>query len=395
MALDSPAQTADYPQTDRPDSPASPLRSLYMAIELSAKQWKIAFSDGGTKDRVQTLERHADRLCLRADLEKMIGRLKRRFGLPDDAQVFSCMEAGRDGFWPHRFVEAMGIHNVVVDPASMRVNRRSRRAKTDRLDARQLLADLVRYHAGDRKVWSVIRIPTPQQEDDRRLHRELEAAKEERTKQGQRIGSILATMGGTTASPATVLRKLDSLTQWDGSPLPLGVREQLERAATRYQLVHKQILEMQKVQRKAMENPVTPELKAVDRLTWLAGIGLDSAWLLEFEFFAWRKFKNRRQVAGAVGLCGTPYNTGSSTREQGISKAGNPMVRTRMIELAWLWLRYQPDHKLSRWFQEKFAGGGSRRKRAGIVAVARRLLIELWHFAEHGVVPAGVRGRVA
>ncbi len=399
MALDTPTQTADYlPTTPQDSPPRPPIPStpvLFMAIELASKQWKIAFSDGGTKEIVRELKHERSIAKLREQLTVVIAQMKRRFGLADDVVVISCMEAGRDGFWPHRLLSEMGLRNVVIDPASVRVNRRSRRAKTDRLDAVMMLADLVRYHGGDTQVWSAVRAPSPDQEDARRLHREIERAKEERTEQSQRIQSILATLG-STATVGDVLKRLDRLVQWDGSTIPPGVRAQLQRAADRYRLVNLQILEMQKEQRAALEAETkTKELRAVECLTWLRGVGLDSAWLLVFEFFSWRKFENRRQVAGAAGLGGTPFNTGQSTREQGISKAGNPMVRTRMVELAWLWLRYQPEHKLSRWFQEKFASAGARRKRAGIVALARRLLIVFWHFAEHGVVPDGAVVRVA
>lgn len=389
MALSSPTQAQDYPRPTITDSPQPEAkRALYMAIELSSQNWKIAFSDGGRKDIVKTLERKADSKVMRRELSGLLAGMRRRFSLPEDAPVRSCMEAGRDGFWPHRFLQPLGIHNVVVDPASMRTNRRARRAKTDRIDARQMLADLVRFHAGDDLVWAVLRIPTVEQEDARRLHRELERVKSERTKHRQRIMSILATVG-SVASVGDVLKDLKNVRQWDGSWLPAGVRNQLVSAAERFKFTDGQVKSMERVQREALKKVDTPELRAVERLTMLRGIGEGSAWMLVFEFFAWRKFQNRRQVAGAVGLGGTPHNTGMSAREQGISKAGNPMIRTRMIELAWLWLRYQPRHKISRWFRERFADAGGRRKRAGIVGVARRLLIELWHLAEHGVVPEG------
>jgi transposase len=207
-------------------------------------------------------------------------RAKARCGLDPQARIHSCYEAGRDGWWLHRWLTAQGIDNLVVDAASIEVNRRARRAKTDRLDGDKLPAMLRRYHAGER-VWSVLREPTPEQEDARRTHREVK------------------------------------------------------------------------------------------------------------EVFGWRRFANRREVAGCLGLTPTPYDSGDSQIEQGISKAGNRRARTMLVELAWRWLRLQPDSLLTQWFNRRFAANGKRMRRVGIVALARRLAIALWRYLEHGEIPAG------
>ena len=374
MALTPATQTSPYPD---------PVR-LYMAIELSASKWGLALSAGGQRIREKSI-RGGD--C--TQLLEEIAAAKKRFGLAQDAKVISCYEAGRDGFWVDRLLGQLGIENVVVDAASMKVDRRARRAKTDRIDARRLLADLIRHHRGEKDVWKVARVPSAEQEDKRRLHRNLERLKKEKTQHRSRIFSLLATQGVRPGNLKIFLAALDAAKIWDGKPLPPALKAEIERERDRLRLVEEQIRAITKEQREQLKQASSPELAMVNVLTKLRGIGVDSAWILVMEFFAWREFKNRGEVGGAAGLVGTPYDSGSSEREQGISKAGNPLVRTRMVELAWLWIRFQPQSELSQWFLGRFAGGGSRLRRVGIVAVARKLLIDLWHLVEHGAVPRG------
>ena len=357
---------------------------LYMAMELSASKWRLAFSPGGQRIRARVIGAGD---C--EGLVREIAAARKRFGLSEEAKVVSCYEAGRDGFWIHRRLSDLGIDNVVIDPASMRVNRRARRAKTDAIDAKQLLSDLIRHARGEKDVWRVVRIPSETQEDQRRLHRELERLKKERTQHRVRMQSLLVTLGVPSGHLKTFLVELDAVRIWNGRPLPPGLKVEIERERDRLRLVEEQIRAIRKEQRRQLKQANTPELRTIQLLARLRGIGVDSAWLIGMEMFAWRKFNNRREVGGASGLTGTPYNSGSSEHEQGISKAGNPLVRTRAIELAWLWLHYQPHSELSRWFTRRYARGGSRMRRVGIVAVARKLLIDLWHLVEHGVVPRG------
>jgi transposase len=341
-------------------------------------------SAGGQRIREKTI-RAGDREALVGE----IAAAKKRFGLAEDAKVLSCYEAGRDGFWIHRLLSELGIENVVVDPASMRVNRRSRRAKTDAIDGKQLLADLIRHARGEQDIWRVVRVPSEKQEDQRRLHRELERLKKERTQHRVRMLSLLVTQGVPSGYLKTFLVELDGVRTWNGRPLPPGLKAEIERERDRLRLVEEQVRAIKREQRRQLREPKSPALGMIKALGRLRGIGIDSAWLLGMEMFAWREFNNRREVGGASGLTGTPYNSGSSEHEQGISKAGNPLVRTRAIELAWLWIQYQPHSDLSQWFMKRYAGGGSRMRRVGIVAVARKLLIALWHLVEHGVVPRG------
>jgi transposase len=355
-----------------------------MAIELSASRWRLALSAGGQRIRESSVGA-GDRTRLALE----ISAAKKRFGLPEDAKVISCYEAGRDGFWVDRLLSELGIENVVIDAASMKVNRRARRAKTDKIDARQLLADLIRHARGEKDVWKVVRVPSEEQEDRRRLHRGLERLKEEKKQHRSRIFSLLATQGVRPRNLSVFLRDLDAARIWDGSPLPPGLKAEIIQERDRLRLVKDQIWAIKKQQREQLEQASSPELAKIQLLAKLRGIGVDSAWVMVMEMFGWREFNNRREVGGAVGLGGTPYSSGATEGEQGISKAGNPLVRTKAIELAWLWIRYQPRSELSQWFTRRFAGGGSRMRRVGIVAVARKLLIALWHLVEHGVVPPG------
>lgn len=366
-------------------SPDSPTPHLYVALDLSLVKWQAAAS--AREGRV------IGRRLVPGDAAGLVAwldRAKADLGLPATAPVRSCYEAGRDAFWVHRFLERLGIEDVVVDPASLRVSRRKRRVKTDRRDAQLLLMDLVLCHAGQKDVWSVVRIPSEEAEDDRRLHRCHERVKKERAQHRTRIFSLLATQGVYPDRLDRVLEQLEDLRTWHDQPLPVGLRIEIERERARLAMAQAQIREIEKEQR-VRATLQSPQMKKVRVLASLRGIGIDTAWLLVMEFFGWREFANRREVASAAGLGGSAFSSGSDDREQGVSKAGNARVRHRMVEIAWLWLRFQPHSRLTQWFRAKFASGGARQRRVGIVAVARRLLIELWHFVEHDVVPPGAK----
>lgn len=357
---------------------------LYMALELSDKSWKVAFSAGGVKVR-----QHAVDGGDRAGLLRVIEKAKARFGLAATAKVLCCYEAGRDGFWVHRFLTQAGIENRVVDSSSIEVKRRSRRAKTDRLDAGKLLSMLVRDCAGERDVWQVLRVPTREEEDARRTHRELERLKREHTAHVNRIGSLLAVQGLRAKNVGG--RGWDERLKAHCEALGAHEAAELVRESARLKLVKEQMREIEARQRELLHS--AQGLKIL-QLARLSGIGVKSAWMLFYEFF-WRRFNNRREVGSCAGLTGTPYQSGESSREQGISKAGNKRVRWLMTELAWSWLRWQPQSELSRWYGRRFGGGGARLRRIGIVALARRLLIAIWRYLEHGVIPAGARLKTA
>jgi len=361
---------------------------LHLAFELSWGQWKLAFTIGhGQPARLRTVAAR--------DLAALLGEIakaKRRFGLADDAAVVSCYEAGRDGFWLHRWLTKHGIANSIVDSASIEVNRRKRRAKSDRLDAAKLVSMLLRFHAGEKKVWSVVRVPDAADEDRRQLHRELIAVQDERTEHINRIKGLLAGQG--IALPTVTAKfpeALQRLRCWDGSELGADLRQRLLREFARWQLADEQVKELENQRKARIRCDDTPQVERVRRLLELAGIGLSGSWLLVYELFGWRKFGNRRQVGAIVGLTPTPYQSGNDSREQGISKAGSRVLRRMMVELAWGWLRWQPDSELSRWYARRFADQGKRARKVGVVALARKLLIALWRYLEQGEVLAGAR----
>jgi transposase len=361
---------------------------LYLAFELSHKKWRLGFSDGKARQIRQVSIGASDlRAC-----QQEIQRAKRRFGLDESALVRSCYEAGREGFWLHRALASMGIENRVVDASSIEVNRRQRRAKTDRMDVEKLVRQLVRYCQGEHGVWSVVRVPSPEAEDSRQLHRGLEVLKQERQQHRVRIQSLLYTQGIDVKVGPKFLMKLEQLRGWNGEPISAPMKQRIEDEYHRLQLVEVQIREAkarQAAQLKVAEKNIA--LEKVRKLEQLISIGMGSSWIFVMELFGWRQFQNRRELAAAVGLTPTPYNSGDSAREQGISRSGNRRIRKLLIEIAWAWLRLQPRSKLSEWYNQRFAKGGKRMRRIGIVAMARRLVIDLWRYLETGVVPEGAQ----
>lgn len=358
--------------------------TLYLAMELSKTSWKLAFSDGGQKVRTTAVHGGAVDAVLRS-----CTAMKHKFGLASDAPVVSCYEAGRDGFWIHRLLTAGGVTNIVVDPASIEVDRRERRAKTDRLDASKLVMQLVRHvERGDRM--RAVRVPIPSEEDARRPGRELERLKKERTSHSCRIKALLTLCGVEASKLSSGFGRLVAvMRQADGTPLPAYLREELSREAERLELVRKQVAELERARAARLRSGTGRAAQIAASLMLLKGIGPNAAMTYSFEFFSWREFKNGKQVGAAAGMTGTPYDSGGSSREQGISKAGNRRVRAIAIQVAWQWLRNQPASKLSRWYMDRFASGGSRARRVGIVALGRKLLVALWRYVDQGVVPEG------
>ena len=362
---------------------------LHVAFELSNSKWKLGFSDGN-KMRFKGIDaRNLEQL------KEEIEKAKSRFRLDNDVRIVSCYEAGRDGFWLHRYLLSQEIENVVVDSSSIEVNRRKRRAKTDRIDARKLLRMLMRYHGGERKLWSVVRVPSVEAEDGRQLSRELESLNKERTRHRSRIRGLLIREGLEVKNPSgkKFLEELASLCTWDGKGLPGDFKARIVREYERLRMVEEQMGILRKEREKRVGSAETLSMRKVAQLRTLYGIGVTSSWDFVMEMFGWREFRNRREVGAFAGLTPTPYDSGGSQREQGISKAGRGRIRALNIQIAWGWLRFQPQSKLSQWYQERFAGGGSRMRRIGIVAVARKLLIDLWRYLEYGVVPEGARLR--
>jgi len=352
---------------------------LHVSFELGDKSWKLSCGDG-----VRSPSRYSMNAGDQAAVLNCIAKAKVRCGLGPQAKVHTCYEAGRDGWWLHRWLCEQRIDSIVVDSASIEVNRRAKRAKTDRLDADKLLALLLRYHRGERRVWSVLREPTAQEEDARRTHRELARLMLERTAHTNRISSLLVLHN---LRPGRIGGR-NWQNWWDGhgALVPPLLRIEIEREIARLALVKEQIRALEATRRQQVAEGTHP---VVAQLARLRAIGLKGAWILDKELFGWRRFANRRQLAGCLGLAPTPYASGDSQVEQGISKAGNQRARTLLVELAWRWLTLQPQSALSQWFNQRFGIAGKRSRRVGIVALARRLAIALWRFIEHGQIPAG------
>lgn len=359
---------------------------LYVSFELSASRWVLTFTDGAGL-RLKGVDA--------GDIEgvkKEVETARRKFGLSADCPVHSCFEAGRDGFWLHRWLVGQGIENVVVDPSSIEVNRRARQVKTDRIDGEKLAAQLVRYVGGDRRALHPLRVPTAEAEDARRPERELHRLKQERTAHANRIRSLLVLHGirlelESGMSVEQFRKRAVGLKTPTGESLPSAIEEEIVREYERLFFVQAQIRDLSSEMAKWRRESKHPWAQKMRRLSELKGIDAGSDVLVR-EFF-WRDFKNRKEVGSAGGLAPVPFQSGNMGRQQGISKAGHPRVRSLMVELSWLWLRYQPRSRETIWYQERFGKTGKRSRRVGIVALARRLLIALWRWIDQGVVPEG------
>src|SRR5215831_17073961 len=360
-------------------------RVLYMAVELGWNDWKVGFTVGLGQAPRQVAVRARDLPGLLAQ----IAHAKRRFDLPADAPVHSVYEAGRDGFWLHRFLLAHGVQNIVVDAASIAVNRRYRRSKTDKLDVQKLLTMLVRFVLGETRLWQVVHVPSTEDEVLRQPQRELLALKEARTQHINRMKGLLAGLGLAAVIDPTFLERLPTLRPWDGHPVPVLLPERLLRACARWALVQRQIQDLENAEARMVRDDQQQYVEQVRTLRRVRGIGAQAAWRLVHAVCGWREMRNRWELAALAGLTPTPYHSGQSQREQGISKAGSKRLRWLMVELAWGWLPWQPDSQLSRWYQERFGHGSARLRKLGLVALARKLLIALWRLVAHGEVPPG------
>ena len=366
--------------------------TVHVAIELSVSSWLVAARlPGIEKPRLRGVE-GGDTTALLALIAELRSRASTKLG--GAAGVACCFEAGRDGFWLHRLLTAHGIAAHVIEPTSILVNRRARRAKTDRLDAEGMLRVLAVWLGGDRQVCSMVRVPTPDEEDAKRPHREREHLVQERLRIENRIEALLFTQG---------IRGRPSLRSWergvaelrtgDGRALPLLLRAELDRLRRRLVLALELIREVEAERAAALaataDDAMVQKIMALQRIR---GIGANFSAVLVREVL-YRPFTNRRQLASYVGIAPIPYQSGGMDRDRSISRAGNPRARTTLIQLAWLWLRYQPGSALAAWFRERVGTLQGRTRRIAIVAMARKLLIALWRYVETGTMPEGVEIR--
>jgi len=367
----------------RPGSESVNEPTLYVAFELGKQEWKLALTSGfGVVPVIRTIVSGDLRAVARVVQE---GRA--RIGLPASSKVVSCYEAGRDGFWIHRALTQLGIGNRVVDSASIEVNRRARRTKTDRIDALKLVMMLVRACSGEPRVWAEVRVPSVEAEAARHRSRERTGLIQERTRLRNQIGSWLLTWGARVSgraqrAPQWWTRACD----WAGNALPLPVQDRLARAVARLAMLAEQIEKLETAQRAETRSATADS--ALGRLVRLKGVATTSAAVLLEEGLVWREFRNRREVGGVVGFAPVKYDSGERSRDQGISRAGNARLQSVSIQLAWSWVHWQPQSALTQWFRAPF-GPRRRARRIGIVALARKLLIAVWRYATTGIVPQG------
>ena len=372
---------ADTPTTDE-------YATVYVAFELSKAKWKLGVMLPGSAKMSRYTIAGGDLAELAARFATARAKAARN-GRP--VRIVSCYEAGFDGHWLHRWLTDQGVINYMIDPASVQVSRRARRAKTDRIDLEQLMRALLAFLRGEPRVCSMVHVPTVEDEDRKRRNRERQRMLKERTAHTNRIKGLLHAQGIRDVMPLKpdFLDKLATLRTGDGRPLPQRLKEEIIREHERLCLVHKQLAVVE-ANNRAERRAATPgsAQEKIVRLAQLKSIGPVGAQGLVNEVF-YRSFDNRRQVGSYFGLVGTPYDSGDSQRDQGISKAGNHRARELAVELAWLWIRHQPDSDLTLWFRKRVGDVKGRVRRITIVAVARKLMVALWRYLETGVVPTG------
>jgi len=371
------------------DAPAGcEYATVYVAFELSKSKWQLGVMTPGSEKMSRYRIEGGDLAGLSSVLARARSKAE-QVGKP--VRILSCYEAGLDGHWLHRWLADNAVVNHTIDASSIEVSRRARRAKTDRIDLALLMRAFLAYLRGEPRVCSMVRVPTPEDEDRKRRTRERERLLKERTAHSNRIKGLLHGQGIRDAMPLqpSFLSDLDQMRTGDGRPLPPRLKDEIRREHERLLLVHKQIkgLEAENVAAHRAPAARSAEAKAV-QLAQLRGLGPLIAQVLANEVF-YRDFQNRRQVGSCFGLTDTPYDSGGSRRQQGISKAGNHRARTTAIELAWLWLRHQPDSELSRWFHGRVGNLKGRIRKIAIVALARKLMVALWRYLETGLVPTG------
>jgi transposase len=373
-------------------SAASPENVIYLALELSCSTWLVAARLPGAPKSILHRVAGGDTVGLLELIRSLRTRSEARSGT--GVEVVSCFEAGRDGFWLHRLLSAHGVINHVVEPTSILVSRRARRAKTDRLDAEGLLRVLMSYWRGDRQICSVVRVPTPEEEDAKRQHREREHLVQERVRIENRIKALLATQGiRGRPSLRSWDRDLNALQTGDGRELPSHLRAELNRLHRRLVLTLELIREIETERAECLVAEAEDgTIGTITALARIRGIGENFASILTREVF-YRDFDNRRQLASYVGIAPMPHQSGAMDRDRRIGRAGNPRARSTLIQLAWLWLRYQPGSALSVWYRERVGSLAGRTRRIAIVAMARKLLISLWRYAKNGLLPEGVELR--
>lgn len=362
--------------------------TLYIAFDLSRTKWQLAMSDGVAKPRDVVVDRESVDAA-KVQFIKEIAAAKLKFGLPASAPATAVFEAGRDGFWIQRWLRVIGVDCIVIDPASITVDRKAKQRKTDQIDARKLLV-LLCDHASGRAGLRIVQAPSPEDEDSRQLQRLLDKLQTARERLTNRAISVMFAQGIDRKYDRWLKDDIAGLVTGDGRNLGAFLQQELGIICRQVANLDEEIDQLEQQRAAALAKPETETQKIARNLEGLVAIGPIGAWTLANELFGWRTFANGKHLASFLGLTPTPWASGDMNRDQGISKAGPGHIRALMIQLAWSWLRYQPQSPLSLWFNERWAKGGKRSRRVGIVAVARKLCVLLWRYVTQGVVPDGV-----
>jgi len=384
------ANRAEAPAAIRTD-----LRAIFISLELSRSSWLITSLSPGNGEK---MSKHSIAGGDIAELLERFGQLteKARKRTGKSFEIIVIQEAGLDGFWIHRVLESKGIESHVVDPASIATSRRHRRAKTDRLDGETLVRTLLAYKRGEPRVCAMVKAPTAREEDRRRLCRERKVLIAEQVEHVNRVKGLLFSQGISGYEPLRRNRRaqLEELQTGDGRQLPQHLKSYVRRELDRLELLLDQIKAVESERDALLAEEETIVSAPAAMLLNIKGIGAEFAATLWSEGL-FRHFSNRRQVAAYAGLAPTPWRSGSVAREQGVSKSGNPRLRTTLIQLAWLWLRHQPQSALSLWFKERNERSCGRLRKTTIVALARKLLVALWKYVTSGVVIEGAMLKIA
>ncbi len=368
--------------------------TLFVSLELSRSKWLVTINSPGSEKISRHTVEGGNGVCLLDLLSRSRAKAEQRYGVAIKTVVIQ--EAGLDGFWIHRLLLASGIESHVVDAGSIAVARRHRRAKTDSIDGETLLRTLMAWARGERRVCSMVQAPSPEDEDRRRLTRERGTLVKERIQHTNRIRGLLSGQGVRDYNPLRrdCLERLEALRTGDGRPLPPMLKAEIRRELDRVAVVTTQLAAVERARDALVCTPAEESNTPASVLLKLKGIGPEFASLLWLEAL-FRSFANRRQVGAYGGLAPSPWQSGAVERDQGISKAGNHRLRRTLIELAWSWLRHQPNSALSRWFQARVGAAKGRIRRIAIVALARKLLVALWRYVTQGVVPEGAELKAA
>jgi transposase len=363
--------------------------TLATVLEMGSKSWLLAgLVPGITRQPLKKLSTAPEQLL--AQLHRWRDEAVKAGHTIE--RIVVALEAGRDGFWLARWLQARGIEAYVIHASSIPVPREHRRAKSDRLDTGMLMRALLGWLRGEPRHCHMVAIPTLAEEDAKRASRERESLVDEKTRLTNRLQSILVQLGlpKVNIKLRKTAKQLADLRTPEGEPIPPHTLAELHRGLDRLAVIKAQIDAIEKARLQQLK--AAPEAGNHPMLLMLAkvlGVGIETADRLVHEVLS-RNLRDHRAVARYAGLTGSPDESGTKRREQGLAKAGNARVRRAMLQLAWRWLLHQKNSDLAKWYRARTADGRKDTRKIMIVALARKLLIALWRYVHTGEVPGGV-----